>query len=96
MRIVLDTQAEPHRHLKHVEVNSCKKADSQGWGTAQGDHLSNVPVAVDLNSSISKKEKNEIRPTIVLAKWGEIPFSFFLLPLVRFFLSFSLHPHVPG
>lgn len=92
MRIVLDTQAEPHRHLKHVEVNSCKKADSQGWGYS----LSNVPVAVDLNSSISKKEKNEIRPTIVLAKRGEIPFSFFLLPLRRFFLSFSLHPHVPG
>lgn len=70
------------------------KQTHRAGGTAQGDHLSNVPVAVDLNSSISKKEKNEIRPTIVLAKRGEIPFSFFLLPLLRFFLSLFLSPPI--
>lgn len=41
------------------------------------------------NPVSARKKKIEIRPTIVLAKWGEIPFSFFFPSYFSFSLSFS-------
>lgn len=41
-----------------------RKQTHRAEGIAQGDHLSNVPVALGLNSSISKKEKMKLDPPL--------------------------------